>query len=364
MSTATQYNPNLSLNERLVAAGASKTVYALVSPLVEEVKRELYSDANMETYLDMFRQPWTGKQDAYHEEFFDLWHQWSAPVVDLDRSVFPFYYPTAGASEAIRQIIFDLAAKNPRATIHAFAGEYEGYRAMAEAAGLKFVEHGRDGLDHGWMTRFGSRYNRVAGMMKKNDIFFVSQPSAIDGNVWQDFNEFVSKMPANSVVADLTYVGAVSWEALRGQGKFQLNQPAIRNIVFSLSKPFGVYYDRIGGVFSRTEDLGLFGNRWFKNLTSLAVAKKLLTRFGVFDLPIRFGQAQNAMVMRVRNELGLDVFASDVFILANGESDSDDELVDYLRRGGLKEPVHSNKPLPRGGVRVCLSPGMDALIRG
>ena len=348
MSTTTQYNPNKDLNARLIAAGASKTVYALVTPETEQAKRAILEE---DGYYDMFRGAWTGKQDALHEAFFDAWHDWSKPVVDLDRANFPFYYPTAGASEAIRQIIFDAAANSLRFTptkIHFFEGEYEGYRAMAEAAGLKVEVHPRDGAN-GWHTPFGGRLNRVGNRLRQNDLFFISQPSAIDGNVWKDFNEFIDKMPANSVVADITYVGAVPESAIHE--RFNLNAPAIRNVVFSLSKPFGCYYDRIGGVWSRTEDLGLFANKWFKNLTSLALGTRLLERNGVFDFPAHYAPLQAEAVGKVSEALGFRFTPSDVYILANHHLDEDfrssaeqHALADYLTRSGK--------------LRLCVTPYM------
>lgn len=341
MSTTTQYNPNLSLNARLLAAGASKTVYAMVTPEVEHIKMGVFGDNGVGTsqndYLDMFRHAWTGKQDAYHVDFFDKWHAWSAPVVDLDRANFPFYYPCNGASEPIRHLIYKLAAQTRGlAKIHIFNGEYEGYKAMAEAAGLEVVEWDRTD----WQTKSGL-INRVEWNMGTSDLFFLSQPSAIDGNVWGEFNEFISRMPKNTVVADVTYVGAVPDTAITE--RFNLNADAIHSVIFSLSKPFGVYYDRIGGIFMREEDGGLFGNRWFKNLTSLAIGSKLLDAFSVFDIPFNLALSQNLMVQRVNAELGLNVKPSDVVILAGGPA-GDDELSSYLSRAG--------------NIRICLTPGM------
>lgn len=347
MATSTQYNPNRDLNERLLAVGASKTVYALVTPQIEAAKATVFGDndsTQREDYLNQFRDAWTAKQDAYHEEFFDVWHEWSKPVIDLDRAQFPFYYPTAGASEPIRQIIFDHKA-NGGTAIHVFKGEYEGYKAMAEAAGMQCIEHERDGRD-GWHTPFGGRLNRVAAALSRNHLFFISAPSAIDGNVWPDFNEFISKMPKNKVVVDVTYVGAIG----PGFEKFNLNQPAVRAVVFSLSKPFGAYYDRIGGVFMREEDMGLFGNKWFKGLTGLRLGVRLMQFNDVFAMHRLYSDLQTVKAAEVGNALSMPLVPSDVFILANGPSpDAYGEMGEYLGRGGK--------------VRVCLTPGMTAEIR-
>ena len=106
MATTTQHNPNANLNARLNQAGASKTIYALVTPETEATKAVLLGNAIQggvdparAAYLEQFRDAWTAKQDALHEAFFDTWHEWSAPLVDLDRGLYRFAYPTAGASE-------------------------------------------------------------------------------------------------------------------------------------------------------------------------------------------------------------------------------------------------------------------------
>lgn len=346
MATTTQYNPNRDLNERLLAVGASKTVYALVTPQIEAAKATVFGDnesTQREDYLDQFRDAWTAKQDAYHEEFFDVWHEWSKPVIDLDRAQFPFYYPTAGASEPIRQIIFAHAANawNPT-NIMVFEGEYEGYKAMAEAAGLDCIEVDRDDWEDaasdGWgVWRNGGDHDAL---------FFISAPSAIDGNVWENFNEFLSKMPKNSVVVDVTYVGAIG----PGFERFNLNQPSVKAVVFSLSKPFGAYYDRIGGVFMREEDMGLFGNKWFKGLTGLRLGVRLMQFNDVFAMHRLYSDLQAVKAAEVGNALSMPLVPSDVFILANGPSpDAYGEMGEYLGRGGK--------------VRVCLTPGMTAEIR-
>lgn len=331
MATKTQYNPNAVLNERLIASGASKTVYALVAPEIEQAKRALAFDPN--PALEQCREAWTGKQDAYHNEFFDLWHEWSSRVVSLDRSLFPFYYPCAGASEAIRQIIFDNAVISNARAIHVFDGDYEGYRAMAEAAHCEFRAHRRE------------EWNAVAQKMGPHDLFFISAPSAIDGNVWADLNDFLSVMPKKSVVVDATYVGAVPESSI--EARFNLNAPSVSAVVFSLSKPFGAYYDRIGGVFMKQESQALFGNRWFKNLQSIRLGALLMKRYGVFYMATEYGALQKQETQKVSEALGFELTPSDVFILATGAENGSD-LSNYLARAG--------------NVRLCVTPSMASVI--
>lgn len=337
----TQYSPQAELDERLRAIGVSKTVYALVTPWTEEAVADVVgsngSDAR-EIYLDMFREAWTRKQDRFHEDFFDAWHSWSRPVVDIDPRRWCYRYPTAGASEGLRHLIYDHAARTLRmGTIHVFQGEYEGFRAMAEAAGLRVVEHQRD----------DENVSKVVASVGPNDIFVISQPSAIDGNVWRGFNDFIETMPDDSVLVDLTYVGAVPRSAI--QDTFRLNAPSIRNIVFSLSKPFGAYYHRIGGVYARKEDAGLFGNRWFKNLTSLALGTRLIQSTHVFEIAEHLAAFQADAVLRAGAALGVQLEPSDVSILATGNPTSDGKMESYLTRAGR--------------MRVCLTPLMSEALR-
>jgi hypothetical protein len=343
MTTTTQYNPAPALNAALLKSGASKTVYALVTPQLEATKLGVLTDPK---YMEMFRGAWTSKQDVLHEDFFDAWAEWSEPVVRFDRADFPFYYPTAGASEALRHVIYDWAACRSEPVIHVFEGEYEGYKAMAEAAGVRVVEHAR------------ADWKKVASDIKEGrwsgawdrSLFFISAPSAIDGNLWADLNAFVAAMPDNSVVMDVTYVGAIPYIVDR----IRLDLPAVKYVVFSLSKPFGGYYDRMGGIWCRQEDGGLFGNKWFKNLTSLALGTALMRQHSVFSLPRRYQNAQEEAVDSIGHDLGLPLAPSDVFILATAvvpeNGDYDPEMVAYLRR-----PV-------TGNVRVCLTPFMAEII--
>ena len=340
MSIQTQYAPDADLNAVLLAAGASKTVYALTSKAAEYAKASIFGGWGTparEQYLDMFRETWTSKQDATHQAFFERWFEWSEPVIEIDPANWRFQYPTAGASEALRHLIYDLAARHagdPR--VHVFDGEYEGYRAMAEAAGLAVVIHERD----------RSNLEDVVRSILPGDLFFISQPSAIDGNVWHGFNEFVAAMPRDSVVADVTYVGSICRDALKD--RFDLDAPSIRNVVFSLSKPFGVYYDRIGGMLAREEDAGMFGNKWFKNLTSLAIGSCLMGQHHVFDLPDHLKPLQEEAVRNVGRALELELDPSDVVLLATGKIGEDHPLAEYLTRAG------------RG--RVCVTKSIAEMI--
>src|SRR3954468_19752493 len=141
------------LDRRVKNAGASKTVYALVTPETEAAKNLVLGsavdgpDAARRQHLEQFRDAWTGKQFASHEAFIERWMAWASPVVAIDAADFPWRYPTAGCSEVLFHVIsaYGNRARSEKfdPEVHVFAGEYEGYKAYAEACGIAVIEHSR-----------------------------------------------------------------------------------------------------------------------------------------------------------------------------------------------------------------------------
>ena len=355
------------VKERLLAMGASGTVYALVMPEGERALArvmdgcdrdaqivgasgssgtdlERLDDIREAAVLSRYREPWTQKQDAMHVEYFDRWIEWSRPVVSFDVAAFPHRYPTAGASEGIFKLMAEYAAA-PRSwrgepSIAMFQGEYEGFPAFAESLNLPVAR-----LDRGdWR-------GAIAGLPAGAQ-FWISQPSAIDGMVWEDFDDFAATLaavrPDVQLVPDLSYVGAVAREY-----RIDLDHPNIDAFVISHSKPLGGYYHRCGGVFARDERRSLFGNRWFKNLLTLAWGCEMMRRHDVFDLPRRYRGQQEAAAVAIGRRLGVAIRPADVFVIGIADAPDDpDPLVRTLLRGSPRERR----------VRVCLTPAMSALV--
>ena len=125
------------LKRVLEGVGGSKIIYSLVMPETEAAKRraifgdlkaELDRTSNtaksltdshllltsversMAPYFVQFREAWTQKQDRIDREYFELWRQWSNPIVQMEKDDFPFQYPTAGASEGLRALIGEYGA--------------------------------------------------------------------------------------------------------------------------------------------------------------------------------------------------------------------------------------------------------------
>jgi hypothetical protein len=173
--------------------------------------------------------------------------------------------------------------------------------------------------------------------------------------VWPEANDFLALLAAlrePRVLLDVTYVGAI---AESPSMRIAADSPSVQALAFSLSKPFGVYYDRIGGVLCRAAMPSLFGNQWFKNLTSLQLGRALLERHDVFDLPRRYKSVQREAAAGIGRRLGLTLSPCDVSVLAqaNAEATTDRALAAFLRRpaGDLNAPL-----------RLCLTPTMAEMI--
>ena len=294
-----------------------------------------------------------------HEGFFNTWLEWAKPIAQVAREEFIFRYPTAGASEGIRAVIEEYGSRASRRDkyepeIYIFNGEYEGYEAYAKAAYIPVRKHDRFKWEHA--------VEDIANASRNKDVqIYLSQPSAIDGDVWAHYDAFVhalaEKAPRAGVILDLTYVGCITRET-----KIRTAYPNIPVILFSLSKPMGAYYDRIGGLLakSRIPDEepypGLWGNKWFKNLTSLAFGTEFMKRHHVYEMPRKYAPVQQKAILEFTRKMHarghtITLRPADVFILATGAMPpAPTEMLHYLERQGV------------GLLRVCLTPTMSELI--
>lgn len=245
---------------------ATKTVYSLYYPETRKIIDELWKSRPHHLYEDND----TKTQDEMHKPYLELWRNWSR-LQGLEQ--FPNLYPTNGASEAIDHLI--MRAHRP---VHVFHGEYEGYAAIADACGIPVIRH-----DRYWFDQM-----EIEG----DGVFYVSAPSAIDGEMWPWLNHWLEHIqrfhPQIDVILDVTYVGAAKRHVELDVGR----HPNVKAVVFSLSKPFGVYYHRIGGVVSREPIKTLYGNLWFKNLFSIIAGTALMWTHTVDDLPKRYADVQ------------------------------------------------------------------------
>jgi hypothetical protein len=137
------------------------------------------------------------------------------------------------------------------------------------------------------------------------------------------------------VIVDLTYVGAVADPV-----DIDLRSPAVEAVVWSLSKPFGVYYHRVGGLVARAEIPTLRGHHWFKNLFSVHLGERLMAAHGVRPPELRVGHdvAPGRPAYRAVEEHMAALRAG---------ARSLDEHIDWLRRDGdVPFPVQAHAFAP------------------
>jgi hypothetical protein len=299
-----------------------KTVYSYYYPETRDIVGRLWRDEPHTLY----DKAWEKETETSHFPFLAAWKDWSG----VDVAGFPHGYPTNGASEAIKDLISLMPSG---ARLHIFAGEYEGYARIAECHGIEVVIHDPD------LEKLVQSCRFMPG-----DLFFVSNPSAIDGEYRKDFDAFALTMrayyPSVGIVLDVSYVGTVQRHRLLWASR----HPNIRAVVFSLSKPFGVYNHRIGGCFSRQEVGTLYGNRWFKNHFSIELGRQLMEKYAVDALPKKYAAAQQAVIEKgvEAGVLPAETIPCNVVLLARSAAGP----AEFLRA-----PGH---------YRYCLTPGFDA----
>jgi hypothetical protein len=302
----------------------TKTVYSCVYPETEQLLEELALCEHQDAMLDRECAAWTQKQDAYHISFYRKWLEWVSPAFtlpdewqDSDLGGWEFY-PTAGSSEAIRDSLYEIAMEASHhysKSIHVFRGEYEGYAALAAPMGLHVIKHDRSN----WAENLWDWW--ATADQTKQHVFYLSHPSSIDGNYWEDFEEFCGVLEHLGIRLrlDLCYVGCVPEDKTqRIAVAHRKVYPCVDKVFLSLSKVFGVYHHRIGGVFSRDPMAGLWGNKWFKNLRSLYFGERLMERYGVFDLPNQYQGLQAELVLGLSTPEN-PLRSSDVVLLAHGK---------------------------------------------
>jgi hypothetical protein len=151
-------------------------------------------------------------------------------------------------------------------------------------------------------------------------------------------------LPTVKVILDLSYVGTL---------KKPVNIDIYRHsnveaAVFSFSKPFGAAFHRIGGVFSRHMNDRLEYNRYFKNVPGIDLGLKLMERYAVDAIPLRYAALQQVALDEAKRarEIPESAACSNAIMLARGNE-------------GSKEFERTS-----GHFRFCLTKGMDLIHHG
>ena len=243
---------------------------------------------------DLFLQSINPGLDDYHlpviKAYLDHFHD---QLPDLP--VLPHRYVTSGASEAIFHLLAHIAVSPKKEPLYVLEGEYEGYTGYGQNLGLTFST----------AAETNSLLTLPPGLV------FLSNPSARDGNIISNEEILAICEASHRVIYDVTYVG------LTDPHRFDLNHKNIIAVIASLSKPFGIYYHRLGFAFTRFEMKTLEVNKWFKNIFSLLLAKEILTTIGERALVDRYRPTQEEAVNQMSQDFDFRPQASQVVLLAS-----------------------------------------------
>jgi hypothetical protein len=224
-------------------------------------------------------------------------------------------YPMAGSSQSMFTLMAEWKAKGSMESLAVLEGEYEGYKAYADSLQIPI-----------------STYDTFPGVKKDGEIWFVSNPSARDGNwiedkQWQDFVD-----TGHHIVYDAAYVGLTTEVK-----KIDVSAQNIKAVLTSPSKIFGVFRNRNTGVtYTREPVDALYGSKWFKDVPALLASLSLYEKFGNNELPKKYKKAQQFICSQLTDLVGLDVSPSDVLLLANAQGQTFPEYRKFERIPGYR----------------------------
>jgi histidinol-phosphate/aromatic aminotransferase/cobyric acid decarboxylase-like protein len=283
---------------------AITTVYSYLMPEVREVISRLTARYPHDVFL---RSVSPGLDDFHHRTFDRLVSAYATEVPALGG--FAHRYPTAGCEEAIREYVSHLALRGV-GEIHVFKGDYEGYREVAKTRGIETVEHE---LDDPALATLAPGY------------FFVSNPFARDGRILPDelFRRLCER--GHKIFYDLSYAGSTSPHT------YDLAHENIEVAAVSFSKPYGLFYYRVGFTFSRVEIPALYANKWFKNVLSLLIAEEVLAMDRT-ALVHKYKSLQAGIIERLNADHGPALAPAEPFLLATAAAQPTVAALEKFRR--------------------------------
>ena len=287
-----------------------KAVYCYYFPEVRKIIDQVSSNYPHEVFL----QSVSPGLDHFHERAIESYlRHFQSELPDL--GAFPFRYTSGGASESIFHLLSYIKTYKAKVPLYVLQGEYEGYASYGSNLGLKFSVI--------------KSLNKLISLPK--GILFLSNPSARDGNIIS--NQEIIRLAdyGHQIVYDATYVG------LTDPYCFELNHPNIIAVIVSLSKPFGLYYYRIGFAFTRFEISTLETNKWFKNIHSLIIAEKVLNQIDSKKLVKHYRSVQKDAISLMNRDLGTKANPSHVVLLAHSITPpKDTRLLSFNRQSNYR----------------------------
>ncbi len=214
------------------------------------------------------------------------------------------YVTGNGSTEAISRLMAGWVGDGKMTELGFIKGDYAGYEA--EAVGLGIATHAVDSLDE-------------AGDPTEGRVWFISNPSAVDGNwhshdVWQRFVE-----AGHAIVVDTAYMDLTADEH-----PLDVSARNIRAVVTSPSnKPHGLVLDRYPGIaYTREEVFSLFIARGFRPVERLINMAQLSDTFPPHAIAREHGARQHFICEAIGRITGVDTFASDSYLMAHNKERS------------------------------------------
>jgi hypothetical protein len=247
------------------------------------------------------------------------------PVIDRIREVQKYHlpgietfdnsYPMAGSSQSMFTLMAEWKAKGKMESLAVIEGEYEGYKAYADSLRIQV-----------------SVYGAFPAEKKDGEVWFVSNPSARDGN-WIDdvsWSSFVGS--GHDIVYDAAYVGLTD-----NAKPIDVSAPNIRAVLTSPSKLFGVFRNRNTGItYTREPVDSMYGSRWFKDVPALLASLSLYERFGRNELPKKYKKTQQFLCRQLTEIVGLGVEPSDVLLLSSAPGQTSNGFENFRRNDGYR----------------------------
>jgi histidinol-phosphate/aromatic aminotransferase/cobyric acid decarboxylase-like protein len=299
-----------------------RAVYSYYFPEIRKIISDITKDfphgeflKSISPGLDDYEKPIIQKMIKFYEK----------DVVGFEG--FQYRYPTSGSSEGIYHLLSRIKKDDPESPIYTLEGEYEGYRECAAGLGLKVQEISED-------------TEAIRSLPK--GYWFVSNPSGRAGNILP--NNLINQIAdlGHKVVVDMAYLG------MTRRQKFDLSHPNIVAVLTSMSKPFGLFYYRVGFTFTREPVKTLYATKWFKNILSLIIADKVFSTFTADYIYQKYAPVQKEILEQIKKETGIELRRSDVLILAHLTEKDFEKLTQKQKK--------MVKPFKRSiGYRFCLT---------
>ncbi len=225
-------------------------------------------------------------------------------------------YATHGSAEAIFRLMAGWSATGKMTELGFLKSDYDGY--VLEAMGLNIPIHDVPSLES-------------VGDPVEGRIWFLSNPSAIDGNWHEDemLQDFIAA--GHNIVLDYAYGGLTPEEH-----PLDVSAPNIQAVLTSPSKIFGVFNHRYTGVAYTRENVGsLLSTMWFKSVPALMDTLMLYEAFEPTELPQKYREKQLIICQALTELIGKTIKPSDNILMAHTDEALQPEYGLFATESGM-----------------------------